>query len=626
MKILLIAVNAKYIHTNLAVRCLKAYAESQVPVAPEIEIAEYTINQQPRDVLADIWNRHADAAAFSCYIWNITYVERLIRDLKRICPQMHIWAGGPEVSFDADFFLRRMPEVSAVLAGEGEASFAALVRRIAVPGLFQPDSGSFCREELYGGIPGVICRALSSDGADAGTVCGGPASGGPAEPVPLDDIPFVYGLPDFDPELFRHHILYYESSRGCPFHCSYCLSSLTEKVRFRSLSLVLPELQFFLDHRVPQVKFVDRTFNCSHVHTKAIWRYLAEHDNGITNFHFEIEADLLDDEELHLLSALRPGQVQLEIGVQSTNEHTLREIRRSMDLSRLRSVAEQTGKAGNVHRHLDLIAGLPFEDYESFRNSFNDVYAMRPDQLQLGFLKVLKGSHMQKMAESYDLLSQSEGPYEALQTRWLSFGALHGLTDLEEMLEVYGNSGQYRYSVEELCRQFSSPFDLYEALAVYHREAGLLDRKLSRPERFTILRAFFLSIRSERGTADSPDPADLRRFEELLVLDLYLRENSRSRPAWAPDQSAGKEVFRTFYRREAGRNGTPGTDKEEPVSFCLPEEYAGYDARALAHMTHAEMFSTDVLSSGRKPPLYVVFDYLHRDPVTGDARALIIGS
>ena len=602
MKYLLAAINAKYIHSSPAVWLLQGSVPQKYRSL--VQIAEYTINEYPSEILAKIYREKPDVLAISCYIWNERTVDWLLPELAKILPETAIWLGGPEVCYNAEETLRRYPAVTGVMTGEGEVSFPGIVEAY--------EKETDLRQNLLMQVPGLLFRR--TDGSFFRTP--------PAIVENLDALPFIYD--NLTP--FENRILYYESSRGCPFHCSYCLSSLTEKVRFRSLSLVLPELQFFLDHRVPQVKFVDRTFNCSHVHTKAIWRYLAEHDNGITNFHFEIEADLLDDEELHLLSALRPGQVQLEIGVQSTNEHTLREIRRSMDLSRLLSVAEQTGKAGNVHRHLDLIAGLPFEDYESFRNSFNDVYAMRPDQLQLGFLKVLKGSHMQKMAESYDLVSQSEAPYEVLQTRWLSFGELQRLKDLEEMLEVYGNSGQYRYSVEELCRQFSSPFDLYEALAVYHREAGLLDRKLSRPERFTILRAFFLSIRSERGTADSPDPADLRRFEELLVLDLYLRENSRSRPAWAPDQSAGKEVFRTFYRREAGRNGTPGTDKEEPVSFCLPEEYAGYDARALAHMTHAEMFSTDVLSSGRKPPLYVVFDYLHRDPVTGDARALIIGS
>ena len=615
MKILLIAVNAKYIHTNLAVRCLQAYAEAEVREAPEIEIAEYTINQLPRDVLADIWNRHADAAAFSCYIWNIRYVESLISDLKRICPQMPIWAGGPEVSYDAEAFLRRMPEVSAVLAGEGETSFAALAGRMASQnaaaerrdvseGLREVTSCTACGKDLCAGIPGIVYRetgnhAFSGTGRKTDSIL----SGTPAVPVPLDAIPFVYDRPDFDPALFRHHILYYESSRGCPFRCSYCLSSLTEKVRFRSLDLVLPELQFFLDRRVPQVKFTDRTFNCSHPRTKAIWRYLAEHDNGVTNFHFEIEADLLDDEELELLAGFRPGQVQLEIGVQSTHERTLREIRRTMDLSRLRAVTERTGRAGNVHRHLDLIAGLPFEDYETFRHSFNEVYAMHPNQLQLGFLKVLKGSHMQKMADSYDLVSQAEAPYEVLRTKWISFGELQQLKDLEAMLEIYGNSGQYRHSVRALITLFPSPFDLFEALAGYHRKNGLFDRKLSRPERFTVLRDFFLGVSAEGRKREAPGAVSLRHFEELLMLDLYLRENCRSRPAWAPDPEAGKPVFRTFYRSEGALEG-----------------YEGFDSRALAHMTHAEMFTTDVLSAGRKPPLYLVFDYRHRDPLTGDAR------
>ena len=601
MKILLVAVNAKFIHTNLAVRDLRAYALAALAgegvaaeECPQLEIAEYTINQIPRDVLADIWRRGADAAAFSCYIWNIGFVETLLRDLRKICPEMPLWAGGPEVTYDAEAFLRRNPAATGVIPGEGEAAFAALVRLCAGRGtaLAAGDPA------LLAGVPGIVFRTA------------GCTATAPAAPVSLDAIPFVYGLPDADWDSLVHRILYYESSRGCPFRCSYCLSSLTETVRFRSLELVLPELQFFLDRRVPQVKFVDRTLNCRHSHTKAIWRYLAAHDNGVTNFHFEIEADLLDEEELELLAGFRPGQVQLEIGVQSTHPATLREIRRHADAGRLQEAVRRIGRSRNVHRHLDLIAGLPFEDYGTFRHSFNEVYGLRPEQLQMGFLKVLKGSHMEKMADSYGLVSQAEAPYEVLGTRWLPFADVQRLKELEAMLEIYGNSGQYRYAVAELIRAFPSPFDFFEALAAYHREAGLTERKLSRTERMTVLRDFFLQAAATREECRGDAGRDMRqRLEEKLILDLYLRENSRSSLPWE-GEAAGreqKEVFRSFYRRAAS--------DERLLEGC-----AGYDARALAHMTHAAVFRTDVLDSGRPLPLCIVFDYRHRDPITHDAR------
>ena len=365
MKILLIAINAKYIHSNLAVYCLRACAGEY---REQVEIAEYTINHQKEEILADIYRRKPDVAAFSCYIWNREYVAGLIRDFHLLCPKVPVWAGGPEVSYDAVRFLQEYPQAAGVMAGEGERSFRALAEIYA--------RGLEAETELAG-IPGLIWRRASGEISE----------NLPAKQMDLDEIPFVYeSLEDF-----AHKIIYYESSRGCPFSCSYCLSSIDKRVRFRSLELVFQELQFFLDAKVPQVKFVDRTFNCSHSHAKAIWRYLAEHDNGITNFHFEIAADLLDEEELEILAGMRVGLIQLEIGVQSVNPKTLQEIERVTEISRLAQRTAYVRGGNNIHQHLDLIAGLPYEDYESFIHSFNEVYAMAPQQLQLGFLKVLKG-------------------------------------------------------------------------------------------------------------------------------------------------------------------------------------------------------------------------------------------
>ncbi len=572
MKILLIAINAKYIHSNLAIYCLRACAGEQ---KEQVELAEYTINHQKEDILADIYKRKPDVAAFSCYIWNRDYVLSLIRDLSLLCPEVPIWVGGPEVSYDAVQFLRDYPQVTGVMAGEGERSFRALAEYYVKK-----------TEDSLGKIRGLTWRGENGDIYE----------NSPAELMNLDEIPFVYEKI----EAFGHKIIYYESSRGCPFSCSYCLSSIDKSVRFRSLARVYQELQFFLDAKVPQVKFVDRTFNCNHRHAKAIWGYIAEHDNGITNFHFEIAADLLDEEERKLLASMRPGLVQLEIGVQSVNLLTIHEIDRVMSLSRLKQTVAQIQAGKNVHQHLDLIAGLPYEDYESFVNSFNEVYGMRPQQLQLGFLKVLKGSKMHRKAKDYGIVYRQEPPYEVLCTRWISYEEIRKLKAVEEMVEVYYNSGQFENTIRHLEQSFPHPFVMYEALAGYYEKEGLNGRSHSRMGRLEILRSFTEEVAKEqRGL-----------YDELLILDLYLRENSKSRPAWAGDLSLYKADFRDFYIREA----------ENPQSL---KNYAGYTSKQIMNMTHGEVFFHDVLKTGADLPCYVVFDYRNRDPLTGNAKLVI---
>lgn len=572
MKILLIAINAKYIHSNLAIYCLRACAGEQ---KEQVELAEYTINHQKEDILADIYKRKPDVAAFSCYIWNRDYVLSLIRDLSLLCPEVPIWVGGPEVSYDAVQFLRDYPQVTGVMAGEGERSFRALAEYYVKK-----------TEDSLGKIRGLTWRGENGDIYE----------NSPAELMNLDEIPFVYEKI----EAFGHKIIYYESSRGCPFSCSYCLSSIDKSVRFRSLARVYQELQFFLDAKVPQVKFVDRTFNCNHRHAKAIWGYIAEHDNGITNFHFEIAADLLDEEERKLLASMRPGLVQLEIGVQSVNLLTIHEIDRVMSLSRLKQTVAQIQAGKNVHQHLDLIAGLPYEDYESFVNSFNEVYRMRPQQLQLGFLKVLKGSKMHRKAKDYGIVYRQEPPYEVLCTRWISYEEIRKLKAVEEMVEVYYNSGQFENTIRHLEQSFPHPFAMYEALAGYYEKEGLNGRSHSRMGRLEILRSFTEEVdKEQRGL-----------YDELLILDLYLRENSKSRPAWAGDLSLYKADFRDFYIREA----------ENPQSL---KNYAGYTSKQIMNMTHGEVFFHDVLKTGADLPCYVVFDYRNRDPLTGNAKMVI---
>lgn len=562
MKILLAAINAKYIHSNPAIYSLRAYVEKY---RSQIELGEYTINQQTDEILEDLYRRKPDIIAFSCYIWNVEKVRELTEQISLVLPGTLLWAGGPEVSYHAADFLRDCPQMAGVMRGEGERTFARLAAYYL--------EGVGALEE----IAGITYRDQE------GEVRKTP----PRRVLSMDEIPFLYG----DLKEFTHRIIYYESSRGCPFSCSYCLSSIDKRVRFRSLPLVKRELQVFLDEKVPQVKFVDRTFNCNHAHAMEIWRYIREHDNGVTNFHFEIAADLLTEEEIALLATLRPGLVQLEIGVQSTNPVTIREINRKMDLPKLRDRVERIREGKNIHQHLDLIAGLPGEDLESFRRSFNQVYAMRPHQLQLGFLKVLKGSSMEERAAEYGIVYRCRPPYEVLSTRWISYGDLLELKGVEEMVEVYYNSGQFARTIEALSEAFSDAYALYRGLAQYYQERGWKGQNHSRMKRLEILRQFALETDGTRKTL----------YERLLLEDLYLRENSKSRPNWAMDLTPYKDLIAHFYKEEAqNRTLLPG--------------YEGYGYRQLRTMTHLELFVRE--EGGLE---LVLFDYQRRNPLTQDA-------
>ena len=496
MKILLAACNAKYIHSNLAVYDLKAYSSDY---DEHVILREYTINQPKDEILKDIYSSGADVVCFSCYIWNISFVRELIRDLVKILPKTAFWAGGPEVSYDAEKFLTEMPEMTGVMVGEGEKTFHDLLEFYI--------EGKDSLEE----ISGIAYRPGDKI-----------IHNGWRELMDLSAIPFVYE----HLEKFENRIIYYESSRGCPFSCSYCLSSIDKKLRFRDLELVKKELQFFLDHRVPQVKFVDRTFNCKHEHAMTIWKYILEHDNGVTNFHFEISADLLREEEMELMSQMRPGLIQLEIGVQSTNPETIRAIHRHMDLKKLEHCVNRVHSFRNIHQHLDLIAGLPYEDYDIFHQSFNDVYQMKPDQLQLGFLKVLKGSLMQKEAEGYGIVYKEKEPYEVLSTNWLTYGEVLKLKMVESMVEVYYNSGQFWHTLEYLVPLEKDAFTFYEKLGSFYEKKGYSEISHSRMRRYEILLEYL------QEETDVPTEVAAQK----MLYDLYLREKLKKRPAFAPDQ------------------------------------------------------------------------------------------
>ncbi len=645
MKFLLTAINAKYIHSNPGVYSLKMFAESKgaaqavqgdqnpwedglpcVPLGAEkqeehgpyagvtektareshsmqVEIAEYTINNQMELILEDIYRRKPDMVGISCYIWNIAYALDLVRDIHKVLPDTDIWLGGPEVSYDAPQLLVREPEVFGVMKGEGEEMFAALLEcyrtlGCTVRSLGWNEQKNVAAESVAdsGRLPELQDRpetarvseisgnarvsafwhcmsqvaGLTYHGAD-GIICDQPI-----RPVmDMSRIPFLY------PSLkgFENRIVYYESSRGCPFSCSYCLSSIDKSVRFRDLKLVLPELDFFLEKRVPQVKFVDRTFNAKKSHAMAIWKHILEHDNGVTNFHFEITADLLDEEELELISRMRPGLIQLEIGVQSTNTETIRAIQRKMDLKRLRYVVERINAGKNVHQHLDLIAGLPFEDYESFGRSFNEVYSMEPEQFQLGFLKVLKGSYMHDMVEEYGLKYRGKAPYEVLSTKWLPYSDVLRLKGVEDMVEVYYNSRQFLRTLKLFEQEFESAFAMYEYMAQYYDEQHLTGLNHSRLARYEIFHDLI---------GQKVEPEQMGVFEDALMCDLYFRENAKSRPSFALPQAPYKEELRRM----------------------VPE------LRTLGIQVHAE-----VLRSGE----VLLFDYREKDRLNHNAKLTVLG-
>ena len=569
MKIILTAINAKYIHSNLAIYSLKAYAKKY---AEHIFLAEYTINQQLDEILMDIYKQKPDVLCFSCYIWNISYVETLIREIHKILPSLPIWLGGPEVSYDAEEVLRRLPEVTGVVKGEGEETFLELAS------YYVEGKG----EEYLCGIKGISYRKHDGEIEENQW----------REIMDLSKVPFVYE----DMDEFRNKIIYYETSRGCPFSCSYCLSSVDKCLRFRDLKLVKKELQFFLDNEVPQVKFVDRTFNCKHDHALEIWRYIAENDNGITNFHFEISADLLNEEELALLGTMREGLVQLEIGVQSTNPKTIGEIKRTMRFEKVSDAVKRVNAGRNIHQHLDLIAGLPYEDYKSFGKSFNDVYALSPEQLQLGFLKVLKGSYMEEHTEEYGLVYKSLPPYEVLYTKWLSYEDVLKLKRIEEMVEVYYNSGQFSYTLEHLTGEFATPFAFFEQLGEYYEKHAFHMISHSRITRYEILLGFVEKYVSER----------VDFYRELLVFDLYLRENIKSRPVFAGENTVDKEWLSGFY-------------EEESKEHKYLRGYEKYDKRQLRKMTHIEKFNYDVLGNGTQKDTVILFDYQNRSKLNYQA-------
>lgn len=652
MRFLLCGINAKYIHSNLAIFSLKAYADRKKIPGAEIILKEYTINNYVEDILQDLYEEKADVVIFSCYIWNISFVRELAAELKKVSPDVKIWAGGPEVSYAANKFLMENPAFDLIMQGEGEEVFSELIRltveekcrikdvykqsesKKVLSGIVEKrysiERKQAVKEEKdiedkhFAGEDNVyptnyidMSKLQKLQGIAVRDFSGKAALGnaesnienktkiintGFATLMDMDTIPFVYE--DF--HLFEHKILYYETSRGCPFCCSYCLSSVDKTVRFRSLPIVKKELDAFLEAKVPQVKFVDRTFNCNRQRAIDIWSYLVEHDNGITNFHFEISLDLLGEEELELFAKMRPGLIQLEIGVQSTNGETVDAIHRHMDLDKLFHYVDRVHELGNIHQHLDLIAGLPYENYERFGCSFDDLYAHEPDQLQLGFLKVLKGTMMEEEVKKYSILYRNQPPYEVLGTKWLSYDEIILLKGVEELVELYYNSGQYTLTLKYAVPFFESPFRFYEMFSAWYRGKGYHKLNHNRLEKYNILREFL---------REHIDENEWDTLDEIMLYDMYLRENVKGRPAWAKDTAQYKKEWKALYREQGEK--------------LFPEDVqAGiYDSKRAANQSHIEVFKINIKKfeqSGQveKKQVFCLFDYSRRNPLNRAARTV----
>ncbi|WP_455794499.1 B12-binding domain-containing radical SAM protein [Clostridium butyricum] len=457
MKVVLAAINSKFIHSNLAVRYLRTYTKD---LDYNCVIREFTINDREEKVLEQIIKEKPDIVAFSTYIWNVEFILRVANLIKRVDSNIEILYGGPEVSFDSRSFLKENIG-EYVIEGEGEKTYRDFV-------LYK--LGKINLEDVRGLHYKITDMVYSNEKRPL---------------MSMDEIVFPYE----DDEDLTNKIVYFESSRGCPFNCKYCLSSTSHGVRFLNIDRVLKELKYFIDKKVRLVKFVDRTFNCNHKFAMAIWEFLINSDTE-TQFHFEISADILKDEEIEILSKAPEGRFQFEVGVQTTNDEVLRNINRFVNFSHIKEKVEELMAIKNIKQHLDLIAGLPGEDYNSFEKSFNDVYSIRPEEIQLGFLKLLKGSSMREEAYKYGMEYSPYPPYEILKTDKITYEELLKLKKVEEMVDKYYNSQKFNLIIKYFEEKFDKPFDFYYSLGNFFENQGYFNRSISNAEYYKVFLDF----------------------------------------------------------------------------------------------------------------------------------------
>lgn len=582
MKVLLVSINAKFIHTNSAVYLLSANAGE---FRKDVKIREFTINQSLDGMLQGIVEEKPDFIGFSCYIWNIDIVKKLVRECKKLLPSACVWLGGPEAEADAVQLMQEYPQIDGVMYGEGEMVLPEILRCYdfsdSIMSLHeQCESTKTDLSERLSDVSGIFFR-----------MNGGVIKSIPAKPVDLNELVFPY-----NEEILRQlsgKIIYYESSRGCPFHCSYCLSSEDNHVRFRSVDKVKKDLNLFLETKTPQVKFVDRTFNCNHKRMTELLQFMLEQDNGVTNFHFEIGGDLLTEEELDILQQFRPGAIQLEIGVQTTNAEVMERIGRVNKKDTLFANVRKLLTFGKQHIHLDLIAGLPGENLQSFIRSFDEVYNLHPHQLQLGFLKVLANTRIHREAGVYGITYREYPPYEVLETDSISYQELLELKQVEEMVEIYYNSGQFAEELRFAEHYFAdSPYRMYRELARLYFSRYMSGMQSSRMARYELLVEFIKSF-TEETMHDV--------VVQLAVYDCYARERKKARPAFSL-KNDGEYMVKSMMR-------------ESDRAIVYHSE------------NHAELFSIDVKKTAETGTAVfkgniAVFHYELRSPITGNADVI----
>ncbi|MFJ9497338.1 B12-binding domain-containing radical SAM protein [Brevibacillus centrosporus] len=514
MNILLSTLNAKFIHSSLALRYLRSYAQASFPT---IELVEYTINDVTLNIVADIYKREPDVVAFSCYIWNIRETLDVIRNLKKVCPDVPVILGGPEVTYDADFWMKKHPQIDVIAIGEGEQTFLELLQAYqeakvtGQPPRLRDVAGIAYRDQEH--VRFSMPRAQIEE---------------------MDTIPSPYQ--DHLDEL-NNRVVYFEASRGCPFKCQYCLSSIEDGVRYFSLERVKEDLLRLINHGVKTIKFVDRTFNINKKYALEIFQFLIDNHNG-TVFQFEITADILRADVLDFLTEnAPPGVFRFEIGVQSTNDETNRLVQRIQRFDRLSRTVTQIKNSGKIDQHLDLIAGLPEEDYQSFRKTFNDVFALRPEELQLGFLKMLRGTGVRARAKDHGYVFMDESPYEILGNNILSFGDMQKIKRVEDVLEKYWNAHRMDHTLEWLLEHvFESPFDFFQSFGDYWESKGWSRIGHQLEDLFTRLQSFLQTQQVEK----------LEHVISLMKFDFLHNQKHRPRKLWWEDVMEKQEMQATF--------------------------------------------------------------------------------
>jgi len=554
MKVLLIAINAKYVHTNLAVRYLKKAAENVC----DVDIMEYSINDSIFSVERSIMLAQPDIVAFSCYIWNMDFILQLCSDLKKALPATKIILGGPEVSYDSGEVLRKYDYLDYVIIGEGEFNFPQLLQHI---------------DESSSDIPSSVTYRNGNE----------IITGVSPEPIPLDVISFPY---DGSISELDGRIIYYESSRGCPYACKYCLSGERGNVRFRSLELVYKELKFFADNNVSLVKFVDRTFNADKKRAENIWQYI-DSLNTSTRFHMEITGELITDEAIDLLKKVNPENLQFEIGVQSTNTNTLNAIDRRCNNNNLFKSISRLLSETDIHIHLDLIAGLPYEDFDSFKKSFNDVVALRPHVLQIGFLKLLKGSSLRDEAEKYAMIYRDNAPYEIIANNFISYEEILFLKDLDFVFDKYYNSSSFTKTINFLFERFENKFEMFSEIVNYFRKHGYINATFSKAKLYDILYDCFGYIGNE--------------FADNLKFDLIKAMHPGKLPDWCKADETFRfsdEVYLFLKNEEIKKNVIP--------------KYFGVPAKIIIKHVRFEKFTNKILMFDfRDNEVYDVTEYFN---------------